>query len=262
MDLKTQNWKNFTDQHLYDWYGIWTRYTPTGGIKESFRSLRHFEANAEKTDIDQLNKYIYDEDNIKEESWTYNESKNSLSDGMFHPQSELMRGYFFPSGHSIWAATQLKSEAYFGMEIFFRYQSLRHSVGIVYDDQGNLFRTANIREDSTGYPSSYWSTDLEQLSQRDLQKNCQGTSITITPDLQISEPVSTEFNWGWEGNETFFLPDGVSIICPHQVTIGTPFSCAVNWLINDTEIHQLIANYDSAGNFNNLTLVMECRIKN
>ena len=253
VDLKEKNWKNFTDQHLYDWYGIWTRYTPTGGIQESFRSLRHFEGNADKTEIYQLNQYIYAEDDVKEQRWNFNERENSLFDGMFHPQAEFMRGYFFPSGHSIWATTQLKSETYFAMELFFRYQSLRHSVGIVYDDQGNLFRTANIREDSTAYPSSYWSTDLEQLSQQNLEKNWTGTSITITSDLEISEPISTQFRWDREGHQLFYLPDGVSISCPEKVTVGTSFDCVVNWLINDNEMHQLISSYDATGKFQSLT---------
>ena len=253
-DLKAKNWKNFTDQHLYDWHGIWTRYTPTGEVQESFRSLRHFEGNSENTDIYQLNKYIYTEDNIKEQSWHYNQVENSLSDGMFHPQAESMRGYFFPSGHAAWLITQLQSDTFFGMELFFRYQHLRHSVSMVYDKEGNLFRTANIREDSTGYPSSYWSTELAQVPQRTLQKHWQGTAVTITPDLRISDPVSTQLTWGWEGHKTFFLPDGVSISCPEQVMIGTSFTCAANWLINDTEIHQLIANYDAGGQFQSLTL--------
>jgi hypothetical protein len=260
MDLKAQNWKNFTAQHLYDWQGIWTRYTPTGEVQESFRSLRHFEGNSDKTEIYQLNKYIYADDNIKEQSWHYNQSDHSLLDGMFHPQNASMRGYFLPSGHCTWVTTQLLSGSYLAMELFFRSQHLRHSVGIVYDEQGNLFRTANIREDSTGYPSSYWSTDLAQLSQRDLQKNWQGTSITITPDLQISDSVSTQLTWGWEGHKTFFLPDGVSISCPDKVSVGTPFTCAANWLINETEIHQLIANYDESGKFKALTLE-RCELK-
>jgi hypothetical protein len=254
MNAKDQNWKNFTDQHLYDWQGIWTRYTPTGEVKESFCSLRHFKGNSEKTEIYQLNKYIYAEDNIKEQSWHYNQLDNSLSDGMFHPQVESMRGYFFPSGHSAWVTMQVQSGSFLAMELFFRYQHLRHSVGIVYDEQGNLFRTANIREDSTGFPSSYWSTELAQLSQRNLQKNWQGSSISITPDLQISDPISTQLTWGWEGHKIFFLPDGVSISCPAKVTVGTPFTCVVNWLINETEMHQLIATYDTAGKFQSLTL--------
>ncbi|MEM8779729.1 MAG: DUF3598 family protein [Cyanobacteria bacterium P01_G01_bin.49] len=260
MNVKTQNWKNFTDQHLHDWHGIWTRYTPTGDVKESFRSLRHFESNSDKTEIYQLNKYIYAEDNVKEESWHYNEAKNSLSNGMFHPQAESMRGYFFEPGHSAWLIIQLQSGSFFGMELFFRYQHLRHSVSMVYDEAGNLFRTANIREDSTGYPSSYWSIELNQLSQQNLSKNWQGTSITITPDLHISEPVPTQLSWGWQGHKTFFLPDGVSISCPEKVAVGTSFTCVANWLINSSAIHQLIANYDDSGAFNCLTLE-RCELK-
>lgn len=256
MDLKVQNWKNFTDQHLYDWHGVWTRYTPTGEVLGSFRSLRRFEGNSDQTEVYQLNRYMYAEDNIKEESWNYNQSEHSLSDGMFHPQTNLMRGYFFPSGHATWTMTQLQSGSGFGLELFFRYQHLRHSVGIVYDDQGNLMRTANIREDSDGYPSSFWSRKLEQVSSRNLNKHWQGTATTITPNLQISDPVVTQFNWDKEDHKIFYLPDGVSISCPENVTVGSSFCCVANWLINEQEMQQLIANYDASGKFESLTL--EC----
>ncbi len=59
MDFQEQNWKNFTDQHLHDWHGIWTRYTPTGDVQESFRSLRRFQGSSGKTEIYHLNQYIY-----------------------------------------------------------------------------------------------------------------------------------------------------------------------------------------------------------
>lgn len=260
MDLKAQNWKNFTAQHLHDWQGIWTRYTPTGEVKESFRSLRHFEGNSDKTEVYQLNKYFYAEDNVQQKSFTYDQLGIKLSDEISDHQYKSMQSYFFPSGHCSWLFPKLERGSKCGTELFFKYEHLRHSVVIVYDEQGYLLGTTYIREDSTGYPSSYWSTDLEQLSQRDLQKNWQGTSITITPDLQISDPVSTQLTWVWEGHKTFFLPDGVSISCPDKVSVGTPFACAANWLINETEIHQLIANYDESGKFKALTLE-RCELK-
>ncbi len=254
MELKVQNWKNFTDQHLYDWHGIWTRYTPTGEVKESFRSLRHFESNIDKTEIDQLNQYILADDNIKEQKWHFSQKENSLPDGMFHPQAKSMRGYFFPSGHATWAVTQLQEGFPFGLELFFRYQHLRHSVGFRYDDQGNLFTIANIREDSAGYPSFFWSTELESFPSRNFSNNLQGTSITLTPDLHISDPLPTQFTWSREGHQVFYLPDGVSISCPEKVANGTAFCCVGNWLINEQEMQQLIANYDASGNFQSLTL--------
>ncbi|MEL4894785.1 DUF3598 family protein [Crocosphaera sp. Alani8] len=254
MDLKVQNWKNFTDQHLFDWYGVWTRYTPTGDVQESFRSLRRFQGNAEQTEIHQLNRYIYAEDNCQEKTWNYSLSEHSLADGMFHPQSELMRGYFFPSGHATWTVTQLLPGEFFAVELFFRNQHIRHSVGIVYDDQGNLMRVANIREDSTGYPSSFWSTEIEQLSSSNLPNNLQGVSMLINSDLEISDPVTTQFTWNIKGHKIFYLPDGVSISCPENITQGTSFSCVANWLINDMEMQQLIASYSTSGKFESLTL--------
>ena len=244
MDLKDQNWKNFTDSHLHDWHGIWTRYTPQGDVKESFQSARLFESNPELTQIHQTNRYIYDSDNIKEESWSYNQQENSLDDGLFHPSRSTLRGFFLKSGHAVWLATQLQEGSYFGAELFFRNEDLRHSVGIVYDEQGNLFRTANIREDLRGFPSQYWSTDIELLPERNLNGNWQGTSTTMTPDLNISTPVTTSLNWGWEAHKTFYLPDGVSISCPQKITVGTPFILVANWLLNDAQMQQLTVKYD------------------
>ncbi len=109
MELKDQNWKNFTANHLRDWYGLWTRYTPQGDIKESFQSVRSFKSNPELTQIHQTNRYIYDSDQIKEESWSYNQQENSLADGVFHPSRSTMRGFFLPSGHAVWLSTQLEA---------------------------------------------------------------------------------------------------------------------------------------------------------
>ena len=254
MEFKDQNWKNFTANHLRDWHGIWTRYTPQGKVKESFQSLRSFQSNPEQTEIHQTNRYIYAEDNIKEESWDYNQRENSSPDGIFHPQADSMRSICFESGHAAWVTRQLEPDSYFGVELFFRYEELRHSVGIVYDKQGALFRTANIREDATGFPSQFWSTDIKQVSDRNLSGNWQGTSVTITPDLKISEPVPTQLHWGWEGHKTFFLPDGVSISCPERVSVGTSFTLAANWLVTPSKLQQLSVKYDESGAFAALTL--------
>ncbi|MGB7444414.1 MAG: DUF3598 family protein [Coleofasciculaceae cyanobacterium] len=254
MNLKDQNWKNFTANHLQDWHGIWTRYSPQGKVKESFPSRRIFQSNPEQTEIHQTNRYIYAEDKIKKESWDYNQRENSSDDGLFHPQADSMRGIFFESGHGAWATRCLKPDSYFGVELFFRHEELRHSVGIVYDQQGNLFRTANIREDTRGFPSQYWSKEIEQVSERNLIENWQGTSVTITPDLKISEPVPTQLHWGWEGYNTFFLPDGVSINCPDKVSVGSSFSLAANWLVTPSKLQQLSVKYDESGAFVALTL--------
>ena len=254
MELKDQNWKNFTANHLRDWHGIWTRYTLQGDVKESFQSLRSFKSNPEQTEIHQINRYIYAEDNIKEESWDYSQRENSLPDGIYHPQADAMRTICFESGHTAWVTRKLQPNSFFGVELFLRYEELRHSVGIVYDQQGNLFRTANIREDVRGFPSQFWSQEIEQVSERNLSSNWQGTSVTMTSDLKVSEPVPTQLHWNWKGHKNFYLPDGVSISCPDQVSVGTPFTLVANWLVTPSKLQQLIAKYDDSGAFIGLTL--------
>ena len=254
MDLKEQNWKNFTANHLRDWQGIWTRYSPQGEVTESFQSLRSFRGNPEETEIVQTNRYAYADGRTLEKSWEFNQLSNSLSNGLFHPENESMRGVFFEYGHAAWVSTKLKTGSYFAVELFFKYEELRHSVGIVYDEHGSLFRTANIREDAARFPSQYWSTELIQLAERNLGGNWQGTAVTMTPDLKISAPVVTQLHWGWEGHETFFLPDGVSVSCPGKISVGTSFTMVVNWLVTASEMQQLLVKYDEFGDFSALTL--------
>jgi hypothetical protein len=254
MDLKEQNWQNFTANHLRDWHGIWTRYSSQGEVTESFQSLRSFRSNPEQTEINQTNCSMYADGRRLEQAWEYNQLSNSLNDGLFHPQAQSMRGVFFESGHAAWVTTKLKTGSHFGVELFFKYKELRHSVGIVYDERGSLFRTANIREDAAGFPSQYWSTELNQLQLRNLSGNWQGTAVTITPDLKISAPVPTQHHWGWEGHETFFLPDGVSVSCLGKVSVGTSFTMAANWLVTSSEMQQLSVKYEEEGAFSALTL--------
>lgn len=254
MELKERNWNNFTANHLRDWHGVWTRYSPQGQVQESFRSLRSFQSNPQQLQIAHTNRYMYTDGTTKEQSWQYNLDANGLPDGMFHPQNKLMRGLFFESGNAAWVTIQLENDSFLAVELFFKHEELRHSVGIVYDKQGDLFRTANIREDAEGFPSQFWSEEIEQVSQRNLSGNWQGTSITITPDLKISEPVETQLQWGWEGHKTFFLPDRVSISCPEKISLGTPFILAANWLVTPSKLQQIYINYDKSGTFSAMTL--------
>lgn len=254
MDTKEQNWKNFCDNHLRDWHGIWTRYSPAKEITESFQSLRSFHSNPEQTQITQTNHYRYADGTTKEETWEFNQDSNSLADGLFHPARRSLRGIFFEQGAAVWVTTQLKTDAYFSMEIFFKHEDLRHSIGIVYDDAGSLMRTASVREDATGFPSQYWTPELKQLPERNLSGNWQGTSVTLTHDLKISTPVPIQLQWPWQENETFFFPDGISLSCPGQIRLGKGFLLAANWLVNASHLQQIMVKFDEKGAFANVTL--------
>lgn len=260
IDLKEKNWQNLCDKHIRDWHGIWTRYSAQKAVTESFHSLRSFKSNPQQTEIAHSNRYMYADGTTKEESWEYNLRDNGLSDGLFHPARDYMRGFNFEQGAAAWVTTQLKPQSYFAVELFFLHENLRHSVGIVYDQEGNLMRTANIREDSTGFPSKYWSSDINQLPERNISGNWQGTSLTMTPDLKVSEPVPTQLHEGWEKHKTFFLPDGVSISCPEKVSLGKPFILAANWLVALSQLQQIGAKYDEFGTFSALTF--ECFTRN
>ncbi len=115
-------------------------------------------------------------------------------------------------------------------------------------------RTVSIREDATRFPSKYWSEEVNLLAERNLNGNWQGTSVTMTPNLKVSDPVPTQLNWPLELNKMFFFPDGISLSCPTQVTIGTPFTVAANWLVTDSQLQQLSVKYDNHGVFSGLTL--------
>ena len=50
-----RNWHAFWRNHLGDWRGRWTRYTPSGEVKETFASSPLFTANAIHTEVVQTN---------------------------------------------------------------------------------------------------------------------------------------------------------------------------------------------------------------
>ncbi|NEP34401.1 DUF3598 family protein [Moorena sp. SIO3B2] len=240
MDLKEQNWKNFTVNHLRDWHGIWTRYSPEGEVKESFQSLRSFRSNPEQTEIYHTNRYIYADGRIEEKNWQYDK--------------QSMRGFFFEQGAAVLSGKQLESGAVLPHELLLKHEDIRHSVALIYDSNGSLMRAVSIREDAAGFPSKYWSKEINLLPERNLSGNWQGTAVTMTPDLKVSEPIATQIHWPLAGNKMFFFPDGISLSCPTKVSIGTSFNIAANWLVTDSQLQQLRVNYDNYGAFSGLTL--------
>ncbi len=249
-----QNWYNFWNHHLQDWYGIWTRYAPDGEIMESFQSIRSFQGNSELTEIIQKNRYTYTDGKTVERSWEFSQQANSLSDGFSHPASTSMRGFGFEQGAAAWLLPQLQPGPSAIMELFLKHKDVRHSVGVVYDQSGNLLRTASIREDVAGFPSKYWSTQLQLLRERTVNGSWQGSAVTMTPDLSVSKPVPIQWQWGWEEHKTYYYPDGITLSCPKKLKMDTPFVIVINWLVNPTHLQQMVVAYDEAGAFSGVTL--------
>lgn len=256
MDLKEQNWQNFITHHVRNWQGIWTRYSPQGEIIESFKSLRSFRTNPEQTELFQTNCYTYDHGKVEEKKWHSYKLDKVFSDGIMHPAFPAMRSYFLKQGAAVWSRKILEPGSNFQpAEFFFRYEEIRYSVGIVYNTDGSLMKVGSIREDAVNSPSKYWSQEINLLSERNFSRDWQGTSITITPDLRTSKPIQTQLNWPViENNKMFFFPDGTSLSCPTQVTLGTPFTVVANWLVNNSYLQQLSVKYNHNGVFLGLTL--------
>lgn len=110
------------------------------------------------------------------------------------------------------------------------------------------------REDITGFPSQYWSTQLDLLPERNLNGNWRGTTVTMTPDLRVSTPAPIQLHWGWEGHNTYFYPDGISLSCPNQLSVGNEFVIAANWLVTSDQLQQLIIKYNESGAFSSVRL--------
>ena len=162
---------------------------------------------------------------------------------------------FFESGHGVWRPMQYKdTDSFFAVEIYFRHEKIRLSITISYKE-GDLIRVTNIREDSRGFPSKHWSRDIEQVSERTLRGEWQGTSVTLFPDMTISKPVPTGLQWGcWEGNQVYFFPDGITVSCPKKLSNGVSFVFVANWLVTNSKMHQVTVSYDESSSITAQTL--------
>ena len=139
-------------------------------------------------------------------------------------------------------------------ELYFLHNNLRLSISVVYD-QGNLSCMSFIREDCCGFPSQYWSEDVEMASERSFTGNWEGTSTTMYPDMTIAEPVATKHQWRcWEEHQVYYMPDGVTVSCPLKSPEGSEIVFVVNWLKSDKEMDQMSVLYNENGDFVSQTL--------
>ena len=238
--------------HVKDWPGLWTQYTPQGEVMQSFQSLRSFKiGNSEQTLIKQTNRYTYSDGSTQEKAFEY-----TLGPTGFTPSVARFAGTkvaFFESGHGVFFPVHF-NHANTLVEIFFKLdETIRHSTDIDYEER-KLVRVASIREDSGGYPGKYWSMEVKPVSERSFTGNWEGTSLTQFPDLTISEPVQTQLQWGWEGHQVYYLPDGITISFPREIIEGTPVDLVANWLVTDTKMYQMTVKYDSNGSYMSQTL--------
>jgi hypothetical protein len=161
-----------------------------------------------------------------------------------------MRSLFFEQGAALWVTKQPQPDMIaHKTELFFRHNYLRSSVGTVYSQEGNLEMIWNFREDSRGFPSQYWSSNINLLTERSFQNGWTGKAISMNPNLEVSPSYKTELNWPCQEHKLFLIPDGISLSCPEKITLGSPFKIIANWLITPSNLQQLVVNYDQRGAF-------------
>ena len=240
-----RNWKAFWRNHLGEWKGSWTRYTPSGKVKETFASSRRFTADEAKTKVVQTNHYRYADGRSIRKEWRYNIEEHSQADGFAHPASKFMRGFALENGSAAWLIPSLQANQYAPFELFLKRGELRHSVGVLYGKNGELLRTASIREELGSSAARSWSNTVIQRKPWNPVGRWVGKQRQIHPDLSRVLPQHSNWQWKEKNQSDHFLPDGIILRCPERIVQGQTFSIRVIWLVDENELQTITANYDS-----------------
>ncbi|NEO15355.1 MULTISPECIES: DUF3598 family protein [unclassified Moorena] len=231
MDRKLQNWKKFCRYYSGDLYGIWTRYSTTGDVIESWRCIRSFRPTADCREIHQQNHYTYASGNT--ETKTFGPYKQPITTGLF-----------LDNGFS-WGSTKVKSGSTFFSDICLRSENSRATAIAKYDESGSLKRFTVFPEHLGHFVNVATLPPAHQIS-----SDWQGTVQTITPDWQISAPIVTSWQPLDDLPEDYLrlhFTNGISISCPAQVESGKAFFVAVDWLVNQTLLQRGTRHYDQSG---------------
>ena len=240
-----RNWHAFWRHHLGEWTGRWTRYTPSGDVKETFASSRLFSAEPSGTEIVQVNTYRYADGRTIQKQWSYNIFDHSLNNGFAHPASASMRGLALNNGAAAWLVPHLQRDQFAPFELFLKQGDVRHSVGIVYNKSGQLLRTASIRERRGPDSNSPWTNTLAQMEPWSPNGSWTGTGQRIHADLSLVPLQQTDWQWTTTSQSMHFFPDRIILRCPEQLVAGQPFSIAVVWQVSDDALQTITADYDS-----------------
>ena len=244
----TTNWNLFWQHHLGSWLGQWTRYSQSGKIQESFKSKRSFSANSDCSEIAQTNQQMYANGDTNTMRWNYSIHEHSHNDGFAHPASTLMRGFAFENGAAAWLIPQLKNTEYQPFELFLTQKDIRHSVGVVYGDSGQLLHTASIREYRGDPLNNNWSTNTEQVNPWTIEGSWQGEELRMHSDL-FRDPIQAS-QWQWNQDElkdnqaNHFFPDNIILRCPKVLLQDKSFSITIYWQTKNNQLQMIQSDYN------------------
>lgn len=253
MNLQDKNWENLFGHITTEgvcWHGIWTMYSPDKEVLNSFKAVRKFQANEEKTLITHTNKYTYSDKTESEKIWQIEKQICSQPDGVIHPALLSTRTLSFGQDQNAVISQKIEPEQKLATELFFRYQDLRTSVVSVYAENGEFLRITTIRERLNTFPNFPPEVDIEKLL-----LNWSGRKKLLNPNLEIS---TIKDNQKFvldptEGkNHTIFLPDNIVVNVPKIIKIGEEFEIVAGKLLTENEYQRLTVQYNNCGEFSQL----------
>lgn len=250
MNLQDKNWENLFGHITTEgisWHGIWTMYSLDKEIITSFKAVRRFQANEDKTVITHINKYSYPDGREEEKIWHIEKQTCNQPDGIIHPGLLSTRAVSFGEDKNAVVSKNLEAGTKFAGELFFRYEDWRTSVVTVYAESGDLERITIIREHLNTFPNTPAKAEIEQLSRK-----WSGRKEYLNHDLQISaSPENQELVLDpTKGKyKTISLPDGIVVNVPEKVNIGEEFEIVSGKLVTENEYQRLTAKYDNSGAF-------------
>lgn len=256
MNLQHKNWENLFGHITTEgvaWHGIWTMYSLEKEVMNSFKAIRQFQANKEKTLITHTNKYTYSDGTELKKVWQIEKQVCSQPDGVIHPALLSTRAISFGDNKNAVVPKKLEAGKKFGTELFFRYQDWRTSVVSVYAESGDLEKIVIIREHLNSFPNISTKAEIEKLPGKYI-----GRKESINSDLQISDSAENQelvLEPAKVKNKTIFFPDEITVNIPEKLNIGEEFEIVSGKLVTKNEYKRLTAKYDNSGAF--ATLISE-----
>ncbi len=228
---QSQNWENFCQYHLGDWYGVWTRYSANGKAIESFKCVRCFHLSEDGSSVHHHNDY------------TYADGKTETK--IFGPYEKTITTPLFLHNSFSWGSTAVKSSVPFGFEIGFRHENKGASAAVMYDSNGALQRITISPEYLGGF-----AEELSLPLANELQDNWQGVLESMTPNLKILNSEVSQWKRLEDLGEHQYplhFPGGVSVSCPKQVEDGKEMLLVVDFLVHPTLLQRGIRHFNKFG---------------
>lgn len=228
-----QRWMRFVDFHAKHWNGIWVRYNPDGSIFEWFPSERILLPSADRLSVSHTN---HERRTIGVTTKHWNHEFGARMKQFSFPTTT----YCGPNGALLWTTPRFSGLNISNHEFFFRIgASTRCSVTTLYDTEGVLYRVTNIRESEDGVPTP-WTEEPDLVPTRKVPAIACGAGFVTDCQAGEEELNSHEIIWPepLPGRREYFLPDGISVSCPLNITREDEVLIVVDLHLQDGQHHR------------------------